>query len=288
MQGHPKQMCPSKRLSLVTNVSVADFEIIQHTVPSWLRVLGDQVVDLLLVVDPKPLTGRIARLHGTHATESNIISEVRRLTHIDSRIRWLLLPNPTRLTAVSEKWFGSSPKVPVRCQAGTPIIAFVLSIEEALSDIILRVDCDMLLHESGWLQESVQLLESSRAALVEPSRLESISTAVSTRALLLKKSTLAATCLPLKTQRLDWKRRIHRRLNGRSTWLALEQMLTNECQSGVLQHTVLGSELGFSLHLGDRSITDNRMLPAIIKQVEGGALPIGQQQRHDLNLNAWI
>src|SRR5205823_6343198 len=50
--------------SLATNVCAIDDVRIRHTLPSWLRVFGAQVSEVVVLVDEEPPSGRIAMLHG--------------------------------------------------------------------------------------------------------------------------------------------------------------------------------------------------------------------------------
>ena len=93
-----------------------------------------------------------------------------------------------------------------RCQAGTPILPFVRAFDAARFPIVLRADCDMLFHENGWLGVAVDLLMVGTVDLVEPPRCGGViadDAEVSTRALMLARSSWASRVLPLRPTRLD-------------------------------------------------------------------------------------
>jgi len=177
-----------------------------------------------------------------------------------------------------KKWFNKG--TPIRCQAGTPIAAFIQAVEESEAEMVLRCDCDMLFYENGWLGKALKLFEEGVYDLIEPPHLGfrgNQASPVSTRAFLLRPHAFARTCLPMKAHRLDPARRIHRYLHGRPTWLALEQMFSVEKAQDRLRHGILNEQLGFSLHVPNRG---DVLLPGfenIVSNVECGRVSESQQ-----------
>ena len=91
----------------------------------------------------------------------------------------------------------------------------------------------------------------------------------------------------MKAHTLDPLRVVHRFLRGRPRWLALEQMLQKEKESGRLRHVVLDGRLGFSLHVAKRK---DAMLPGfeiMVRQVERGMVPERQKEKADFDAAAW-
>jgi hypothetical protein len=253
--------------SIASNVCLADWALVRHTIPSWLRVFGSSVAEVVVVVDDRPPIGRIAELNPDLWDEDKLWHELSLLKRSDSRVRVVRLSEcPSQ--AVSEKWFGKSR--PVRCQAGTPILAFICALETAHYDCVLRTDSDMLFHEAGWLKAAENLLE--QGAVVEPPRLAVETQAVSTRALMVKRSCFAK-CLPIKPWRLSSLRRLHRAIKGRPTWLALEQMLEREKIRGRIKHSILPRTLGFSVHVVRRQYSIEPWFESMVKRVETGDIP---------------
>src|ERR1700722_8716727 len=152
--------------SIATNVCLADWAVVRYTVPSWLKVFGSSLAEVVVVVDEQAPTGRIAKLNPELWDEHKLWHELSLLKEHDSRVRILRLSEcPSE--AVSRKWFGKSR--PVRCQAGTPILAFICALEVTQQDWVMRSDSDMLFHEAGWLKAAENLLD--QGAVVEPPRL---------------------------------------------------------------------------------------------------------------------
>ncbi len=277
------------RFSIAANVCAVDSAIILHTVPNWLRVFGDKLMEILLVVDEEPSTGRMAAHHQQRYTNRDLYEAIDQLKDLDPRIRSTVL-DYTRARDLSLKWF-SEPDV-VRCQSGSPTFGYTYAIEQASSEIILRLDCDMLFYDSGWLTTATELLESESFDLLEPPKMgmdvHGYKNTISTGAFMLKRSSFVSQCLPLKAHRLDWLRRFHRTLKGRPTFLSLEEILKKEKERGRIKHTLLDSSLGCSIHVYTRDYAHVEHLDQIISKIEAGLIPEEQvAQGWNLTLEVW-
>jgi hypothetical protein len=282
----------SNVFSLVTNACAFDAARLRLVIPSWQRTFGSRFDELVVVLDTEPPVGRIASLHGDVAT--NDLAEVRDvlddLARSDSRIRIETLPGVEGLKATADRWFTEGR--PMRCQSGTPILAFARAIDSATRNpIVLRVDCDMLFFDDGWLDEAIDLLVAREVDLVEPwgigeQNIEA--TWVSTRAMLLHTTHFAERCLPIRPHRLDLVRRITRKLQGRSTWLALEAMLDCEVSQGRVRHRVLPSRLGSSMHVCTRAEACLVGMAEVAAAFERGDIPEGQVRAgRNFAVSAW-
>ncbi len=120
-----------------------------HTVPHWLRVFADRVAEIVIVADLLPPQGRIAALHHGAQDARQLEAALAELAALDAGIKIFPLQDlPPR--PIQRHWFGNA--APVRCQAGTPLLAFAAAVDQAGADLVLRCDSDMLFHEAGWLQ----------------------------------------------------------------------------------------------------------------------------------------
>lgn len=267
--------------SIASNVCLADWAVVRYTVPSWLKVFGSSLAEVVVVVDERPPTGRIAESNPDLWDKGKLWHELSLLREHDSRVRIVRLSEcPSE--AVSRKWFGKSR--PVRCQAGTPILAFICALEATHQDWVMRTDSDMLFHEAGWLKAAENLL--GQGVVVEPPRLALETQVISTRALMVKRSCFAK-CLPIKPWRLHPLGRLHRALKGRPTWLALEQMLEREKIKGRIRHTILPRTLGFSLHVARRQYSIEPWFGTMVKRVETGDIPTEQAAQWNLSPQCW-
>ena len=274
----------SRDISLVTNASLADDVRLRESIPHWLRTFGRRLRELVVVVDPEPLTGRIADLHRVTADTATLTDALEVVAALDDRVRVVGLPTSEANPAVAARWFSRG--TPLRCQAGTPIFAFVFAIDEASSDFILRADCDMVFFDDGWVDDGLGMLERGDAELVQPPAPGSQLAGVSTRALLLRRDRLRQRALPMRAHKLDPVRRVHRILRGRPQWLALEQMLTKEVEAGRLTHRSLRAG-GYSMHVISRDDMQAAVDLGVLERVERGELPVGQVLSHDFVPSAW-
>jgi len=264
--------------AISTNACIHDHEILAYTVPSWLRVFGDKLSSISIVVDSDAPTGRIASRRDIQSNRAALQQCLLNLTSADSRVHLAALEE-IPLEVLSRKWFGEV--IPARCQAGTPILAFVSAFEAAAAPLVLRADCDMLFYERGWLSRACEILLNDEADLVEPPRCGFTGgndTSISSRALIMKPAGFSSRCLPIKACRLDWLRRLHRRLHGRNTLIALEGMLEVQRRRGRLKRLILDRSLGCSIHVIDRRLSPSDWFEAIVKRIERGDLTRAQYE----------
>lgn len=274
-----------------TNACPFDYEVISHTLPSWLRVFGDRLTQLHVVVDEEPASGRIAVNRGRAEWRPDMLWKVLMgLASADHRVKVVTLREEP-LQQYVRAWFSHG--TPDRCQAGTPILAFVAAFETPDAEFVLRADCDMLFCEKGWLALAMDLLACDQTDIVEPPRLGFVTggpgVEVSTRALMVRAAAFRRRCLPISPYRLDVFRRLHRVLHGRPTWLALEQMLDVQRRRGRVRHAVLDSALGFSVHVDQRSFSSPETFVSVVKRIEAGEAPLGQcKAGWNLWADAWL
>jgi hypothetical protein len=253
-------------------------------VPHWLRVFGNRIGEVVIVVDEQPVIGRVADLQGKQASLDEVVSAIRKLERSDSRIHSVPLGS-LDIAGTQRRWFGKAR--PVRCQVGTAVVAFAAAVDQAREDLVLRCDCDMLFCERGWLDEAIDEIAAG-THVYEPPRFHSEPVeAVSSRAFMVSQRALRAR-LPLLNLRLDFARRIHRRITGRPTWLALEQMMERSVRKGEIRHRIgTRGDSGFSLHALRRSYIAEDWFVKVIDAVESNQVPKAQELFWDLHPEAW-
>jgi len=251
-----------------------------------MRVFGSHLSELVVIVDGSRPTGRIAAAQGPAPERAEFQRGLARLAQLDPRVRIVWLPEEPALEPTARRWFVRGR--PLRCQAGTPILAFAYALESASSPIVLRCDCDMLFFENGWLEEGCAQLRAGRALIVEPGRLGSDhETTLSTRAMLTRPLELKRQLLPMRAHRLGLVRRLHRRLQSRPSWLALEQMLEIERRRGRLEHLILPESLGYSVHVATRADAASPGFERCVGAIEAGAVPAAQARSWNFLRDAW-
>jgi hypothetical protein len=281
-------------LGIVTNASANDADRLRLTIPHWLSVFGRRLTEIVIVLDEAPPTGRIAKLHGNSDGESfsqrlaNVVEIVEYFRRKDSRVKLRKVPKGPEMDEILIKWFGPSSERIDRCQAGTPIAPFIAAFEASKTPTTLRVDCDMLLYDNGWVEYAIKILESGHFDLIEPPRCGGGGDGgVSTRALMLARNKFDKV-LPIEPAQLDFLRRIHRNLIGRSTYLALEQMLDKAIRGNKINYCMLSVQLGFTLHIAKREQASLPIMKSVVSSVERGYLPLQQKLHgHDFFEDAW-
>ncbi len=266
--------------SIATNACAHDFEIVSYTLPSWLRVFGSRLAQVHVIVDERPASGRIAANRARAQADPRRLREfLAHLAQSDCRVQVSSLGEIPQERSL-RKWFTNG--APDRCQAGTPILPFVAAFEASDAEFVLRADCDMLFSENGWLAEAMRLLATEQTDLVEPPRLGHAAGGgggrISTRALMIRPSMFYERCLPIAPHRLGLVRRLHRFLQGRPTWLALEQMLEVERRRGRIRHAILDNALGFSVHVDQRSFPSSEWLRGVVGKIEAGDVTPAQRR----------
>lgn len=283
-------------ISMVTNASANDAERLSVVVPHWISVLGARLAELTIVLDTRPPEGRIAALHGTSggASFDEKLAQVRELiwslSAKDERIALSTIPEGPARVALTQKWFGTTHSNIDRCQAGTPILAFVAAFDATDAPVVLRADCDMMFHDAGWIDEAAQKLRDGKLDLIEPARSggEPAHSEVSTRVLMLAPKRFA-DILPIVPARLDFLRRVHRWGQGRPPWLALEQMLEASRRQAKLRYEMLPERLGCTLHIAKREDAALAVMPTVRSAMESGLIPDAQRRHgHNFSREAWF
>lgn len=284
------------KFSLVTNVCANDINRIRLIFPHWLRVFGSRVADLTIVLDRALPTGRIASHQGTGSesrhTEKLLAVEKLLLSQMEMepRMRIIEMPQGEARAINTRKWFGPTGVNIDRCQAGTPIAAFIAAWQAGQQRFVLRADCDLLFYEAGWLDAAIDLLVTGAADMVEPPRhqLDGGDFKVTTRATLIDAPAFTQRVLPLRPHTLDHLRLLQRHLQGRPPWMALEQMLQKEREAGRLRYKVLPPELGQWLHVARNDEAGLPMMPEVAEAVRQGRIPQAQRQAGwDFDVSAW-
>jgi hypothetical protein len=267
-------------LTLATNACATDDLRVRLVIPSWIRTFGERLDEIVVVLDEQVPRGRQADQHGAVPALERVRDELASVAAKHSLVRVVPLRPGEATERALGRWFGGAR--PWRCQGGSTIVGYVLALEAARNDLVLKLDCDMVFREGGWLEQGRRLLERGELDAAEPPRLgfdpACEAAEFSSRAFLLSRARFARRLLPMRARRLDWPRRIHRRLQGRPTWLPLEQMLEAERREGRLRWRILDATGGFALHLPRRADAELPWIESVIRSVEAGRVPAAQAE----------
>lgn len=272
--------------SLCTNTTANDLPRLRVVIPHWIKVFGNLLNELLVVVDTQPTSGRLRVTEGAYGNLAAVRSFLDEVCKNDQRIRVIDLPTGPELEDILGRWFGVSQ--PIRCQAGTPIAAFVCALDAAHGPIVLKADCDMLFYDAGWITEAHKILKSRAVDLVEPCRcglLGDPKPKATTRAMIVDMHRWKSEILPLKVARLDFVRRLDRWFKGLPFYLPLEQMIEKEIDRGRIKIKHLPDSLGCWLHVASREEFLLPIIHKVVAAVERGDIPEKQRQRIQLDRN---
>jgi hypothetical protein len=298
-------MKPEVECSLVVNVARGDVPLLEHTIPHILSSHKVRFAEVLLIVDETGAVGRLAKQKQYRVQE--LQSALDRVRDQGYRFRQVTVDfRPKVVQSIYEKWFDKS-EVSLRCAGGTPIYAFLFGLEQAQCDHRLHVDVDMLFYDPGprsWVQQALKILQEIEVVLFvnqaggphrtpcpRPEHIAAfddrvglhIDGAFSTRCFLYSDRKLRERFLPISAVRHSVPRRLKYYLQGRSSYMALEQMLAAALRNSKFSRCDLDRSWGFNLHAG---VEKHRFLEPrikdIIDRVQRGDTPQGQCGYYDL------
>ena len=241
----------------------------------------------IITYDKEPTEGRISDLHKTSNNIKSIESYFNEIMCLDSRIRIIDLDYDDS-TEILNKWFRGNER-PIRCQGGTPIYAFIYGIEKAESDLLLKVDCDIVFYNKGFIYKAIEMLQHKNFDLVEPPGLRSnTSFGFSTRTFFINKKSFYSK-LPIRAHQLDLLRKIHRKINKRPTFLSLEQMLQIEISNRNISHQIISTEFGNSMHISTLEEMNLPIIKEVIEKFGNGFIPEEQKTNSDnFFIDHWV
>ena len=263
-------------ISIATNVTSQDLLRIFNVLPNWLKIFGKHILEIVIVYDKRPVEGRIKELHKSAQNIRPIKHSFDDLLKLDPRIRITNLDYKVT-KEISGKWFKKNAN-PIRCQMGTPIYAFIYAIEETISDIVLKVDCDMVFYNNGFIEKLSNNELIKEWDIIEISRTGSTRIQdykFSTRAFFLNKNSFYKK-LPIPAYKLDFIRQFHRKLINRSDYLALEQMIQIEIEKKNIQRSFLDKNLGCCMHICTQEEMQLAEINLIIEMFGKGIIPENQ------------
>lgn len=294
--------------SLAITAARTDVAFIRHTIPHFVHSCNYPFSQKVLVADTGSLSGEFSRRPGRGTIKQllNCGNELITANVIDD-IKLVDYSEPYR-KRVYNKHFGQ-PLPFDHDERGSPILSYVFSIEEAKSDYLLNVDCDMLLHQDSgynWVDSGIKLLRANPEVLCvmprpgpptdngilhqpvpyEPDRAGFFRfNLFSSRAFLIDLKRFERM-LPLKIETVQ--ARVPNAGGPPCSNLAnWEAMVTSRMIKTGHVRADLNVSAAWTLHPVDRGTHFNKALPRVIKRVEEGWYPPEQAGHYDLILNLW-
>jgi hypothetical protein len=270
-------------IDIVTNVSINDGIRIFYSLPNWVRIFNSRINKIIIIVDERPVEGRIGKLHVKSYAKFEINKVLKELAKKYSFVKVQKL-DYSKLKEVSSRFFRTAR--PIRCQGGTPIFAFLAAITFASDGIILKTDCDMLFYDNGWVAKAINLLNNNYYDIIEPPKLGLSDIDFSTRAFLIDKRRFLQK-MPMKAHTLGLLQIVDRKLNNRSIYLALEQMIQKEIEAGKFSSICLKDKLGYSMHIVSNNDINPESYDDVVYKVENNLIPFEQKKFWDFNKEFW-
>lgn len=300
-------MTTAPNVSLQINLAPTDLRHASEILPHELRQLGDQVAEVLLVVDvnKNPMVESAVWQHGRVGLKE-LAEQCRkryphlRLVEVDT--------TPSVAQAVADAFSGGEP-IPDKDWRGAPIYAYFFGLWAAKHDYILHMDSDLMYGGGSqtWVAEAVELLQARPDVLVcsplpgpptadgrltaqtlarEP--LDSLAyraDGVSTRVFLLDRARFREQAVPVKVvappRRMVWLAR----MDGYPPYDCAERLLTTTLRrSGMARIDFLGHDSGmWSVHPPYRSELFYERLPSLIARIEAGDVTEAQRGNYDVD-----
>jgi hypothetical protein len=299
----------SGRVGVTMQISLAptDLPTARHTVPHQIGVWGDQVDEILLVLDLHRSPGRYGnawaeRLPGMRRLIEDILARCRNCRAVEVDY------SEDVVERLSMTYCGGA-RVPPKDYLGAPFHAYLFAIEAASHDLVFHLDSDMMYGggSSSWLEQARHLLgaredvftvsplpgpptsDGSLRSQVEerepglPFAFRAAS--MSTRHFLIDRRSLRARLAPIVLTGPGARARIAAWLDGTPGVKSLEECLSDRMRAeGLLRIEFLGDPPGmWGVHPPYRSTVFYQSLPKLISAVERGTVPDGQRGCHDLN-----
>ncbi|HZV69762.1 MAG TPA: hypothetical protein VFG10_09465 [Saprospiraceae bacterium] len=269
--------------SFVTNATLNDAVRLDVFIPHVLKVFDSHIDELLIVIDAKTEEGRIKHLHATDIINPKINDAyISRIQALDYRIRFIKC-DYSEVKVISPKWFNK--KNINRCQAGTPIFAFLFGIEHCKNEKIIRSDCDILFFDKGFID---RLWNDNNHEMIQLPRLNNTWNSFSSRSFYIDRRKMEMK-LPLTAYKLNLIRQLHRFLKKRPPYLALEQMLDAAIRKDKFNFEKCSTASGYTMHIAKREEFRNIIIHEVERKFRQGFIPPQQlNYNHDYKEEAWI
>lgn len=297
----------SHKVTLQINIAPSDLLFARHILPHQLRQFGNQVDEILLILDLHRSAGRFAegweeRLPQIKSLIDDCLHEY---PHANFKeVNYL----PEAKINVSQMFFNGQ-DIPPKDFRGGPFYSYFFGLYSAKHDYVFHLDSDLMFGggSSTWIEEAVALLSEQTDILVcaplpgppthdgtlksQVAQLEPhYSTAfrfnfLSTRLFMIDREKFIAQVKYLPLQEASAWGTLKALVEGNPPYKLPEEILTEAMlEKSLLRVDFLGKSPGmWSLHPPYRSKVFYDNLPELIKKIESGDIPDAQLGDHDVN-----
>lgn len=298
------------RCSLVINVSMADVPILRYTIPHILSSHKVEFSDMVLVIDERPIEGRIGQ-QGQHSL-TELLAALDAIRQMGYEFRQVRVDySSAAIQDTFYRWFGHD-HVGLRCAGGTPIYAFLFGLDQAREDFRLHLDSDMLVHDPGprsWVGRAIEIIKEYPEILFvnqtfgpqckddslhpflapyHPGLGQRVAQTFSTRCFLFNMAKLRSQFLPIEAIRHPFLKTLIYRVQGRSPFVALEEMIAHRLRATGTYRCDLDRSWGFNLHAWNKQVFHDPRIGDVIRCVQQGKIPPGQCGKPNLDFGAFF
>lgn len=284
------------QVTLQINLAPGDIKLLDHILPHQLRVLMDQVAEVLLTCDIRPTRGRF---HVSPETRDRFLEHMERFAQADGRVKLAVVDYAEdAIFAVAQDLRLPAP-IPVKDYRGGPFYCYFFGLSRATHDHILHLDSDLLIggNSQTWIREAVALLRNDPLLFAvkpwsgPPRRLprkdgpQRTTDNFTTRSFLVNKERLRELCSDMRYTWPGLARSIYA-ISDRNPAVATPESLISRAMKarGWRRADFLGLEAElWTLHPPFRCGDFYRKLPDIIRMVEEDRVPDEQRGHYDIN-----
>lgn len=300
-------MTPRPHVTLQINLAPTDLRHATEILPHELRQLGDQVSEILLVLDvnPNPMVAAEVWERGCRGLHELAESCREHYPHL----RLVEADSSPEVAAQVAKTFSGGRPIPDRDWRGAPIYAYFYGLWAARHDYVLHMDSDMMYGGGSqtWVAEALDLLRSRPDVLTcsplpgpptadgrltsqmlprEP--LDSLayrSDQMSTRIFMIDRARFCEKVGAVQVVAPDRQKVWLARFDGYPPYQCAEVILSTALvRSGLIRIDFQGRQPGmWSVHPPYRSELFYDRLPALIARIEAGDVTEAQRGNYDID-----
>ena len=296
-------------ISLQISTAPTDNRLLRHTVPHQIKILEDQVSEILIIGDIRPGKGRFNFDDAAIQEFHNILESFTNLSP-KTKVLYVDYSPAVRNNIATNLW--GLPDLPIKDYRGGPFYSYLYGINQSSGSHVLHLDSDIILggEAESWCSEALNLYENDpQIATILPYsgppyetskipdhyRLRAKpypnhsntykSNSFTTRVFLVSKKRLSLILKQIQLERPSLLRSLLGLWHQNPLVQAPEQMISTFLKNGnYFRVDFPGSNTPFwTLHPPFRSEEFYDQLENIIDAVENNQIPSQQRGNHDLN-----
>lgn len=289
------------------NVAAGDAAAIELTLPHLHHLFGRDIATMLVVVDPRPPSGRIAAQHLEPPSMEALNDALSRVAGTGVPLRRVDVDyGRASRRAVSRRYFGGA-RSGLRCAGGTPIYAFLFGLHQAQTRYVIHLDSDLVFFggEESWIRVAIDVLAENKDIYfvnpylgpprqdgtphdiiggVDASTGLRLSSRFSTRCFCYDQIKADIGFFPMKRSRYPLSRWPLYLARGRELDVALETSVARTLCTRKVWRCDLEPRYGWVIHVADKDAFGRPEIREVIRAVEQGTVPAAQRGQANLQI----